>query len=212
MKMMKLVLIGLVALSAQAKAAEISLLSGVYQNEESKLNGDDDGGKSTISLGGRFGDQLDARILWFGRGELVLRSHDAPKGGKAPSSSTSLAVGGGLRYYFDPFSQSVAPYIEGEGSFQSIKDGKGGSAQVTETETNGLFYAAAAGVRVGLDSTFFFDFQAELFESALFATVKSETTTIATNQTTKSETSRTELFGKTFGNFSDIVIGVGMML
>ena len=207
--------LGLLLLATGGQAAEVSLISGLYQSEENKLDGDDAGGEQVISLGGRFGDDMDARMLWFGEGSLALRSYDAPKGGKAPSNSTSLSLGGGVRMYFDPFSESVAPYVLAQGSYRNEKRGQPGVTTVIETEESGLYYGASVGVRIGLDNQFFIDLESVLFDSPLFTTETTETTTIAADGTTtksKEETSETDLYIDTAGAFQNIVVGMGMML
>lgn len=191
-----------------AEAAEISLVSGLYKNEKEK------GGetKSEISAGGRFADQLDAKMFWFGQGLLTMRSYS----GDGPSDSTSLNVGGGIRYYFNKLGENVSPFAYGLGEYRSNKDASQNGASYTETEENGLYYGAYFGIRLSLDTTFFVDFEAPLFDSALFGTEKSETTstdpTTGTKSTSKSEKTKTEIFGSSTGALTSMRVALGMRL
>lgn len=208
--------------STTLQAAELSLLSGLYQSEKSQYDGDDNGGKSTISAGGRFGEALDQHVHWFGQGVLTLRSYDAPKGGKAPASSTSLALGGGVRYYFGALSERLYPFVAALGEFRNEKDAdfeSGGN--FTESEANGLYYSGLVGMRMTLDSTFFLDFETSLFRSALFATETSKdtvctaattTTAAGCSQTPDTETRRTDLYVDTVSPFSNLVLSLGMKI
>lgn len=189
-----------------AQAAEISLLSGLYQSEESESGGANAGGKTTISAGGRFSEQLDGNLFWFAQGGLILRSFKEDAAGNAPSNSTSLNAGGGMRYYFAKLSENVSPFAYGMGEFKSDKDGMG----ATETEKNGLYYSAAFGIRLGLGTDFFVDFEVPLFESALFAT-ETETTTTAAGKT-ENETKKTELYVNTTGGLMSCQVALGMRL
>src|SRR5690349_3586029 len=87
-----------------ASAAEVSFVSGLYRSEKVKVDGNDAGKKSAIEVGGRFSDALDNDWHWFGQGLLTMRSYS---GSNAPSDSTSLSVGGGMRYYFSRFGESA---------------------------------------------------------------------------------------------------------
>src|SRR5690606_28589240 len=84
------------ASSSASYAAEVSLLSGLYKQEKEKRGGEDAGDRSEIELGGRYADEYDVGMDWFGEAALTMRSYDAPSGQTSPSDSTSLNLGGGL--------------------------------------------------------------------------------------------------------------------
>jgi hypothetical protein len=203
--------LGFFAAATTVQAAEVSLLSGVYKKVDEESDGEDAGGKSEISAGGRYSDQMDARMFWFGQGTLTMRSFK----GDGPSDSTSLRVGGGVRYYFTKLAESISPFAYGLGEFRSDKDARGGTNSYTETEENGLYYGGFFGIRLSLDPSFFVDFETPLFDSALFATEKSETTTVdptGKKTSTEDETKRTELFVASTGALSSIRVALGMRL
>jgi hypothetical protein len=200
--------------SSLASAAEVSLVSGLYKSEETEIADNDAGKITTIGAGGRFSDQLDSRMYWFGQGMLTMRSYDKGDNEDAPSDSTSLALGGGGRYYSTKLAESVSPFAYGLGQYKSDKTASGTGSGFTETEDNGLFYGASFGIRLSLDTDFFVDFESELFESALFATRKTETTSYATGTkvTSKDETKRTELWVQSSGPFENMIIALGMRI
>jgi hypothetical protein len=199
-----------------ASAAEVSFVSGLYKSEETEIADNDAGKITTIGAGGRFSDQLDARMYWFGQGVLTMRSYDKGDNEDAPSDSTSLALGGGVRYYFTKLAESVAPFAYGLGQYKSEKTASGTGSGFTESEDNGLFYGASFGIRLSLDTDFFVDFESQLFESALFATRKTEHTSYdagtGKKTTTKDETKRTELWVQSSGPFENMIIALGMRI
>ena len=160
------------ASSSTSHAAEVSLLSGLYKQEKQKQDGEDAGDRSEIELGGRYADEYDVGMTWFGEGIMTMRSYDAPSGETSPSDSTSLNLGGGLRMYFDPFTQAIAPFIYGKLAY--LNDKQADLIARTETETNGLFYSMHTGVRFGFDQNLFVDLELPLFTSALNATTTVE--------------------------------------
>lgn len=197
-----------------AQAAELSLVSGFFRTEEREVADADAGKKTTIDVGGRFSEQLDGQLFWFGQGMLTLKSYDKGDVGDAPSDSTSLNAGGGIRYYFAKLSENVSPFAYGVALFKNEKDGSATGVSIEETETNGLFYGAHFGIRLGLGTDFFVDFETQLFESALFANETTETETVTATGTTKSqdETKKTELYVNTTGALQSCVIALGMRL
>jgi hypothetical protein len=212
--MLKHALVVAVAMTAvPAVAMDLSFLTGVYQSEEQKVAGEKGGKKSAIDVGGRVSDQLDTNMVWIGQGGLELKSYSAPKNGKAPSNSTSLSAGGGMRYYFGKWSEAATPYLQSIAQYKNQKDATmNGAAGYTESETSGLFYGADLGVRFGLDMDFFVDFEAQLFESALFATEESVSYDTATDTKTETETTSIALHGSSTGAFSSLVIALGMKI
>jgi len=201
--------------SGSAQAADLSMMTGLYKNEKSKRGGKDLGSKSTLDIGARYGDKLDGELLeWFGQGMLVLRNYTSGEAKISPSSSTSLSLGGGVRQYFDPFSENAAPFASMMGEYRADKNGDfNGAASYYETEISGLYYSAAVGIRMGLSGEFFVDFEADLFESALFATESRTDVTLngdGDEVKTETETSKTELQGDTVAALTDMRISLGM--
>lgn len=206
---------GLLLAGSAAQAAEISYLSGVYRSEENEVADKDAGKETEISAGGRFSDQLDSRMYWFGQARLTLRSYTKGDVGDAPDDSTSLSLGGGVRYYFNKLSETVAPFAYGLGEYRSEKEGETSGGTPVEHEKNGLYYGAYFGIRLSLGADFFVDIETPLFDSALFATETRETeTTDAAGKTTKTkdETKRTELYANTTGALNSAVVALGMRL
>ncbi len=202
--------------ATQAQAAEVSLISGLYKKEDNKVGGNDAGGRSEISAGGRYSDQLDAKMFWFGQGLLTMRSYDDGGAGDGPSDSTSLNLGGGVRYYFTKLAESVSPFAYGVGEYRSDKDASQTGSSFTETEENGLYYGGFFGIRLSLDANFFVDFETPLFDSALFATETSETTsfdpTTGAKTTSKDEKKKTELYVASTGALTSMKVALGMRL
>ncbi len=153
------------------RAAEISGVSGFFKSASSKTNGTSTGGASTFSLAARYSDLLEGSFHWFGQAGITLNNYSAASGAKAPSNSFGLALQGGVRLYFDPFSNRVIPYaamragLVNQESYNALID-----TQITQT---GLYYYGDLGLRVDLDSDFFVDLEANLFKTALFAIEKS---------------------------------------
>ncbi len=193
------------SLSSAALAAEISMVSGIYQGTKTKIDGDDQGGESAISLGARYAEPLTDAFHWYGEGSLTLRSYDAPDGLKAPSDSTSIALFGGVRIYFPEFSQVVTPYFGGRAGFQSIKEGSVGVA-ATEQEKSGLYYGGSLGFRFEVATDFFAELETQVFESALFATETID------NGTTKTEHRHIDIFVDSKGGIGAATAAVGMRL
>lgn len=206
--------------SGELLAAEASLVSGLYRSKEEKIGGQDQGKESVINAGGRYSDELGPRMFWFGEGALTLKSYTAGKSGDSPSNSTGLSAGGGIRYYFVKLAESISPYTYGKGVFKNEKDvvRSSGSPDYRQTETNGLYYSGHLGIRFSLDPDFFFEIETPFFESALFATEKTEHVSFTTvagataKTTTKGETNRTELYADTDGAFASMVVAIGMRL
>jgi hypothetical protein len=208
------VLLASCAVSPLASAAELSFVSGLYKSEKNKVEGSNAGSESTIEAGARVGDALDQHVAWFGQGLLSLKSYSAGSGGKSPDDTTSIALGGGLKYYFPALAEHLTPFAYGMASYENNQDSEyNSSGGFSETDTNGIFYGAAVGLRFGLDNDFFVDLETTLFDSALFATEKTTTTTYdAAGKATKSdsEKTRTELYADTTGAFQEMKVALGM--
>jgi hypothetical protein len=200
--------------SSTVNAQEISLLSGFYRSEETDNTGTDGGKKSTISLGARYSDHITARLHWFGEGELILRNYGKNAAGVAPSNSSGLIVGGGVRHYFGKLGDHFATYATAGGRYKSEKDGKYVGNSASTTEVNGLYYGAGFGMRLYLGSQFFCDFEVPFFESALFATETVTTETSAGGNVTKTdvETKKTELYISSSGLLSQTIVSLGMKI
>lgn len=207
------VLIALSSLPTLALAADVSMVSGLYKKSESEFNGNDAGGSSTIEVGGRYGDMIDGHLGWFGQALLAMRSYDAPSGVDEPSDSTSLSLGGGVRYIGKRWNESAIPFLWGMGSYRNEKTAELGGGAYSETETNGLFYSGGVGLRLTVDTAFFVDLETPLFESALFATSKTKTpSTTPGTSGTESEESRNELYAKTYAPFASLVVSLGVKI
>lgn len=207
--------LGLFVVAESASAAEVSLISGVYRSESDKVAGDDAGGQSEISAGGRFSDQMDSHMFWFGQGQLAMRSYDKGKADDGPSDSTSLSLGGGVRYYFTKLAETVSPFAYGLGEFRSNKTASQTGSDFTENEENGLYYGGYFGIRLSLGTDFFVDFETPLFDSALFGTETSERTSYdATGKktTSKDEKKKTELYVGSTGALNSMQVALGMRL
>ena len=202
----KMIVICASVLSAPVlQASEISMVSGLYQGEDYKTGGKDDGGKSSMSLGVRYAEPLTDVLHWFGQGALTLRSFEAPEGKQAPSDSTSIGLAGGVRLYFPEFSQVITPFFSANGRFLSEKDGTIGIT-ATETETTGLFYGGSVGFRFEVATDFFAELESVLFDSALFGT------TVTDNGTTKSEVHSVDLFVASQSSVLNATVAIGMRL
>lgn len=200
--------------SSASHGQEISLLSGFYQTAETDNNGSDGGKKTTISLGARYSDQITSRLHWYGEGQLAIKSYGKNAAGVAPTNSTGLTVGGGVRHYFGKLGDHFATYASAGGRYKSDKDGTFNGNSTSTTEMNGLYYEAGFGLRLYLGSQYFCDFEVPLFESALFATETVTTETSAGGAVTKSEveTKKTELYATTSGSLSKAVVSLGIKL
>jgi hypothetical protein len=200
-----------IILAGSASAAELSLVSGFYRTESAESQGEDTGRKTVIDVAGRFSEVLDGPVFWYAEGSVSLKNYSRGAASAAPDSSTGIAAGGGLRYYFAKLSDSWAPYGLAYGRVQSEKDATYQVGGFTETDKNGLYYGTNFGIRLNLQREFFVDFETPLFKSALFATEKEETTTYGSPNTTSELTrKKTELYVNSAGAFSDVLVALGM--
>lgn len=196
------------AVSPEVFAAEFSSGSALYSSEKYKTDGTNAGSRSTIDFTGRYADFYEGQMDFIAQGGVILNSYDAPSGGKAPSNSTSIILGGGLRLNFDSIGERVRPYALAVGSYKNVKTANITGAGYTETETSGLYYGASVGLRLVLDQYFFVDLESELFESALMGVVKTENNT----GTGETETTSTDLHVDGRGNLNEVKIRFGMYL
>jgi hypothetical protein len=193
--------------SISASGAEISLLSGVYQSETTKVNGAKSLETDTISLGGRYGDFIDLRQAWFMEALVSFQQYEAPT--NAPDNSNNLTIGGGYRYYISRISESLIPYGAVSGRYRNFTEVEGDGR--TTLETSGVFYGAGIGMRMNFESQFFIDFEVPFFESALIGTSTRKTRN-ADGTETKEESTRMDLFVDTAGTFQSIQVAFGLIL
>ena len=186
---------------------EVSLLSGLYRSEKVEINDDNAGEESEFSFGARYAEDLDENLQWFIEAGLALRSYDAPSGVKDPSDSISIAVTPGVRWFFTNVSTVFMPFVGAKAGY--VMDKSGDIAAQTETTTSGLFYWGSLGARLGLNDDLFVDFAADIFASALFAT--RETKGLGEGST-KTETTRSELFVRSGTAEPKFSVGVGLRI
>lgn len=201
-------------LSTPAVAADVTFLSGIYQKSSDKVDGSSRGSTSTLSLGGRFSDDLTTETAWVAEGDLRLISYSAAAGSPSPDNAMGLKLGGGSRYYFKPIVEAVVPYATAIVTLKSEKALQWLSTGYSETTKSGLYYGANAGIRAGLGNNFFVELEFDFFESPLFAVTKVETVTSAggINSTAKNETTESAIFAKSSVKFDEAKIGIGMLL
>jgi hypothetical protein len=197
-----------------ARAADVTFLSGIYEKSSAKVDGSSKGSTSTVSLGGRFSDDLTTETAWVAEGDLRLISYSVTGGGPTPDNALGLKIGGGSRFYFKPIVEAVVPYATGIVTLRSEKSVQWLSSGYRETTKSGLYYGANAGIRAGLGSNFFVELEFDFFESPLFAVTKTETvsTTGGVTATSKDETTETSLFAKSSVKFDEAKVGIGMLL
>ncbi len=206
---------GLVAASLPSLGAEVSVLSGLYKKESSDNNGQSGGDKSSIQVGGRYSDALSVQLHWYAQADLTLDSYGENAAGVAPSNATSLNLGGGVRHYFGKIGENFATYARGGGAYKSEKIGSFTANSASSIERNGLYYGAGFGIRLYLGTKFFCDFEAPLFESALFATETEITETSAAagaTVTNERETKKTELFATSEGSLNKVIVSLGLKI
>lgn len=203
--------LGVLAMPFAAKAADVSLLTGVYSKEENKANGTKNGSSSTIDVGARYGDMLDQRLGWFGQGSLEMVSYSYPSGTQEPSDTTNLSLGGGVRYIGKRWNEAAIPFLWTLGEIRNRKSATPNGPTYTETEENGLYYSGGAGLRLTIDQDIFVDLECPVFESALFATVKTKTPNPTGGETT-TEKSQNQLHIKTYGPFNALTLNIGVKL
>jgi hypothetical protein len=197
-----------------ANAADVTFLSGIYQKSSAKVDGSSRGSTSTVSLGGRFSDDLTTETAWVAEGDIRLISYSVTGGGPTPDNALGLKVGGGSRFYFKPIVEAVVPYATGIVTMRSEKSVQWLVNGYKETTKSGLYYGANAGIRAGLGSNFFVELEFDFFESPLFAVTKTETVSsnAGVTATSKDETTETSIFAKSSVKFDEAKVGIGMLL
>ncbi len=208
------VLLAATTFSSNLFAADVTLVSGFYEKASDKIASQSVGSKSTVSLGGRFSDDLTESVAWIGEAQLKMRSYSAASGRVTPDNGLGLTVGGGARNYFKPFVAGVVPYVSGVARILSDKSSDWTSSGYVQTTVTGLLYGATVGIRMGLGGAFFIDLDFPLFESPFFATTKTETFVQAGTLVTSSseETTETSIYVDSSAKLSSARIGVGMNL
>lgn len=196
-KILSSLVVGLL-FAGTAHAGEISVVSGLYKNKKIKGGW----GESHMEVGMRYAEPLDDTIHWFGQGNITLRSYS---GTGAPDDSTSLDLLGGVRFYFPAFSVAVTPFISTYGGYKAESYMRGAN----QVEESGLFYYGSAGFRFNIDRSFFIDTEAELFESALFATETEDVPASGTTPASENKTTRTEIYVSTQAPVT-LKVGVGL--
>lgn len=198
----------------EAHAADVTFLSGIYQKSSDKVEGVSAGSTSTLSVGGRFSDDLTTETAWVAEGDLRLISYSAASGVPSPDNAMGLKIGGGSRYYFKPIVEAVVPYATGIVTLKSEKGLQWLVGGYQETSKSGLYYGANAGIRAGLGNNFFVELEFDFFESPLFAVTKTEKVAVnaGVKTTTKNETTESSIFAKSSVNFNQAKIGIGMLL
>lgn len=199
------------ALSGTAFGADLSLVSGFLEMEKDKRQGSNAGSQTHVSASGRFEDVLSTELNWFAQGGLSFHTYTAGEGGKAPSDGTGVSAGGGVRWYFTPFTTGVVPFLAGLGVVETDQDvSYPGTAFYEQTTRSGLYYGGNVGMRVAMNSRFFVELELPVFKSALFETIKTENNSATGN--TKTEKTRMDLFVKSSAGFNSLLVNVGMKL
>ncbi len=203
---MKRIVAALFAVSvfaANAQAAELSALSGLYKSNKVK-NGLE---TTNISLGARYGAEVVDGKSWFADVNVNNTSYKV-KAGKAPDADSIYSLGGGMAYWMKSLSSdNFTPYLAIAAHLESGKYTNAAGAQV---ETTGVSYQSDVGVRINTSDKCFINLETNLFKSYLTKTDKEKTTTAA--GTTTTETTSMELFGDTNGAFATMTVGLGMKI
>ncbi len=200
--------LGFTANSAFATEATLGTL--LFSSQKSKSDGVDSGSKSAFGVTGRYHDTLSQTMSWFATGGIGINSYSSGNSGKAPDNSVDLLLGGGVRYYFSPLSQSAVPFGFAGGSYKSASQSEFNKVGYTEKTVNGLFHSAGLGFRMALDDSLFFELESTFYESPLLAIEKTITASGTTE--TKDEKTTMQLFAQTFGPFNNVFLSLGMKL
>jgi hypothetical protein len=195
-------------------AADATLVSGFYQKSSDKINSQTKGSTSTLSLGGRFSDDLTTSTSWLGETSIKMRGYTAASGRVSPDNGVGLMVGGGMRTYFAPFTTGVVPYLSGTATLISDKSSKWTESGYRQTTISGLYYGANAGIRAALGGSFFVELDLPIFNSPMFAVTKTETfvQTGADVTSSNEESTETALYIDSVANLMDVNLGIGMKL
>lgn len=216
-KTMSVALIGASLLSSTPLvAAEISLLSGVFQTAETERNNDNKTGKTTLEVGGRFATDTVDRYNWMIEGLLRTTKYDAPKGSADPDDDNEFSIGIGRRHYFLNMSESIRPLFQmrvglnNESSTKTSTTTTGTTTTFTtvEKESTSLYYAADAGFRFDVSPAFFYEIEVPIFQSSLYG-VEKESSGEGTSKV-ENKTSTTDLYVRTYNPLTTARFSVGM--
>lgn len=207
--------------SVSASAADVSLVSGVYQASSTETNNDNKVGDTTLEVGGRYTTDPapGAKTVWMMEGLLKTTKHEAPKGSPDPDDDNSFAVGAGIRNYFPNMSEKVRPLIQGRfglknetASETTVTEGAAGATTVSTTkkEKTSLYYAADAGFRFDVAPEYFFEIEVPLFESSLYSVEKESTGEGAAK--VEKKTRGLDLYVDTYNPLTSARFSVGMKL
>lgn len=200
--------------ATSSMAADVTLLSGFYERTSPKIEGKNTGSTSTVSLGGRYTDDLTSDTAWIGSANIALRSYTGSGDIPTPDNSVSMTIGGGARYYFKPFAEAIVPYVSGIATIVNKKSATWVAGGYNQTSTSGLYYGGNAGIRSGLGGSFFVELEIPLFESPLFAATETEEVRRVANETTttKEESTDTALYVDSVARITEVRLGLGMKL
>ena len=104
-----------VLVAGSAQAADIAMVSGLFKNESAKVDGTNAGGKTEISFGARYHEDMATNMAWFAHGGLSLKNYKGGKNTESPDNTTGVTMGGGVRWYFTPFSTAAVPFASAMG-------------------------------------------------------------------------------------------------
>ncbi len=192
--------------------SEFSLSTTGYTSTDNKVSGSDSGSSSQLSVAGRYAEPMTDRLHWFSESGLEFNSYSAAGGGKAPSDSVNITLGGGARLYFPDFSEAIFPFLSVNGGLIQTESATLSSGGYSQTSVSGLFYGASSGFRFDLDQDFFLDVSADLFNAPLFSTAKTKVVNSAGTTTSETEESTMALQLDTIGTTSNLEVAVGMKL
>jgi hypothetical protein len=204
----------MVFMGASVQAADLTLVSGLFQRTSPKIEGKNTGSKTVFGLGGRYSDELSTDMAWLVATDVSLRSYSSGNGLPTPDNSVSLALQGGVRYYFKPFAEAIVPYVTGTASVASTKTADWEKNGYTQVTASGLYYGANAGIRAGLGDALFVELELPFFESPLFSVSETETVTKEADGTKskKEETTSTALYAQSSAPITSIRLGIGLKL
>lgn len=201
MKRIVAALFAVSVMAANAQAADLSAMSGLYQSSKVK-NGNEN---ATMSLGVRYQADVVDNKAWFADVNFSNSTTKVPSPAKSPDPSTAYTLGGGLVWTMKALAgDNFTPYVTFGGH---LEGGKRYNAAGNIVETTGVSYGSDVGVRVDTSDKCFFIMETNLFTSYLTKTEKEK---LAAGGTV--ETTTMELFGDTTGAFAAMRIGVGMKI
>ena len=208
--------------SQQLQASDVSLVSGVYQQASTEVQNDNKTGKTSLEVGGRFTNAMDASTSWLLEARFSSIHYDAAKGQSDQPSDNSIAIAGGVRWYFQNVGEKVRPYFQGRfglknDSYTDATDvttpASGTTAATTASvstkhDNTSLFYASDIGLMMDVSKSLFFSFELSLFESSIYGVDKTTTGEDASKSETK--TTHLQLYAKSYGGLTSTIVGIGM--